>query len=264
MPRRLVLVLLLAATLCTAASARAEWAPAEPRDHPGNRLITAGGAGEYDVMGQIIPPYYTSYPHFTVRGHVSHHGLGVQAEHEWNSGGYVLGVRGGVLAQSDDELLIDDVPSGDGKQSRSLGYWNPYVSMERYGWGLGIGMVMGSLEFPQEYETDVHRVSGHVRLGWRDGPYLDARYMEAVPVAVGASYDDAGIDVPLGRFGDVWAGKGWGGPSDIQTWALRGRLRISPVLSVLGGGGWGVTDGFDHRDVRISSWHGGLEWRSGD
>jgi hypothetical protein len=257
MSRQLAAVLLLTSSLPIGVSPPKMGRTLHPYDEPGGRASLAAGGGEYDIFELLSSCQAES----TFRTHVSHVDIAAQVEYESRSGGYVAGVRGGVLDQSIGEWIANGVPFGPG-DTRRLGYLNPYVAREGRMIGLGVGGVLATEDFLQSgLQTGKQPVSGHIRGGWRDGPCLVLRYMEGTPLAGAGGYGDLGIDFPLGRRGAAWIGAGFDNPSELDTRAIRARVRLLPALVLIGGGFLASRSGTDGRDVRTSGWHVGLEWR---
>lgn len=232
-----------------------------PSDRPGLRLMAAGGEGAYDAVELLSGCGSTQ----TVGTHVTHSGAGGQAEYEFPSGGYVLGVRGGAIEHTRGDVYTDYVPAGIGRETTQFNYWNPYFSIEKYAVGIGGGPVISRTDFAPSGgpELGPASFSGHARLGPRGGPYMALQYMEAVPLLAGGQYGDVALAVPLWSRGEIAGGFGiWGQSDRLQTWNLRARLQIVPALAVFGGGYWGSSSASAGGEGGTSGWHVGLEWRS--
>jgi hypothetical protein len=257
MTRQLAAILLFTASLPIVVSAPRDTTSVPARDQPGERLLLAAGGGDYDVF-QVLSS--CEGPSTTERTHISHTDVGGQVEIESNAGGYVFGVRGGALHEQQGVLYTNGVAQSGSERSRQLNYWNPYVSMEKRLIGLGGGAVFANDEFVVPgLQTGKRPMSGHFRLGYRDGLYLGIRYMEAVPLVAGGDYGDVGVGLNLPRYGGAWVGMGFDGPADQQTYAFRGQLRVVPALSIVGGAFRGSGSASDGQPVRNAGWHVGLE-----
>jgi hypothetical protein len=93
---------------------------------------------------------------------------------------WVLGLRGGqVRTQRKQHGYVG--PAGD----YTYDYWSPYGSIEDRNVGIGIGYLGGNLPtFFDDYSVDL-RLTGHLRIGARDGGHFLFALNESQPLLTG-------------------------------------------------------------------------------
>jgi len=149
--------------------------------------------------------------------------------------GVVIGVRGGAVREDLGENTgggIYGTPVDTSARDLTNHYVNPYLAYEGSWGGLGVGVLKSDEGF---LFVDGDRLepglTGHVRLGHRDGVSYTLRYMEDVPLqSVGNVSMDLMFHPALGyEVGPVF---GFAGPYDGALVGLRGHVWFTPAAAL--------------------------------
>ncbi len=137
-----------------------------------------------------------------------------------------VGARGGYITESAsylgstiDDALVDTLfQSVQPETTWSQFYVNPFISVEKDMWGMGLGVVISNnrlwtdtVDYGEHDEGSVYP-TGHFRLGDLQKFYLNASMWEGVPIYSGGGLWTVGAGVRPVHWLHLWGGLGGGGP----------------------------------------------------
>lgn len=199
----------------------------EPQDSSATRFGFMAGSGNFAVVtrgcdNSVISKYHSSF-----------RDAGGSVSHEFH-GPLVVGVRGQRV-------------SGDYLGERT--FWNPNVSLEWKGFGIGGGWVTPSGN-GEIFDVYIPPASGHLRFGNPRHFSLSFRVMEGEPYFSSGGAFDLRASTQIGSRIRPWIGVGGDEPFDKAGLLLGADARIAPGLNLSLGGRLGSSEGLDENAIR--------------
>jgi len=198
-----------------------------PHDSTATRFAFGAGAGDFAVVARgcdnsVISKYQRSF-----------RDAGGSVSHEFR-GPLVVGVRGQRV-------------TGDSLGGGTL--WNPNVSLEWTGFGIGGGWVTPSGE-GRIADVNIPPASGHVRFGDPRHLALSFHLMEGEPFFSSGGAFDARMSTQIGSRVRPWIGIGAAEPFDKAGLLIGAEARVAPGWNLGIGGRFGQSEGLDENAIR--------------
>lgn len=194
-------------------------------DSSATSLVLGYGAGSYAYVtrgceGEVIDRYQRRFQ--DAGGEVKHH----------FNGPIEAGLRANVLREMPE-------------YEKNTVVWNPYVSMEWKGVGLGVGVnfMRDRTVRYGDREFDVLPVSAHLRFGSLRSVYFSTHVFEDVPLVSGGGPVRTGLGFHVGPVVDGWAGMSLPIPYDMPGLAAKADVHVTRFLDVNLAGRLGGSEG---------------------
>jgi hypothetical protein len=199
----------------------------EPRDSSATRFAFGAGAGNFAVVtrgcdNSVISKYHSSF-----------RDAGGSVSHEFR-GPLVVGVRGQRV-------------TGDYLGERT--FWNPNVSLEWRGFGIGGGWVTPSGN-GEIFDVYIPPASGHLRFGNPRHLAISFRVMEGEPYFSSGGAFDVRATTQIGSRIRPWIGVGGDEPFDKAGLLVGAEARLAPGWNLSLGGRLGSSEGLDENAIR--------------
>ena len=198
----------------------------EPRDSSATRFGFGAGAGDFAVVSRgcdnsVVSKYRRSF-----------HDAGASVSHGFR-GPLVVGVRGQRVTVEPSERTL----------------WNPNVSLEWSGFGIGGGWVTPNGEF-EIADVNIPPASGHVRIGNPRHLSVSFRLMEGEPFFSSGGAFDVRVSTQIGSRFRPWIGIGGAEPFDGAGVLLGAEARLAPGWDLGIGGRLGSSEGLNENSIR--------------